>query len=285
MLRYILPLLALAALMPGQVTRTRIGKHQINETLQEWSELEPEAWASYNETRQKTDITPHHLGETFSDWLRINQLELNYICGKHNRADNTMDFKSVCKKFTAMRDTGNGDFYTTDQTGHAFGWRFADGKVAAYSRDGEWHTAVATPNQTGQDNELLTTADNRAYSWQFADGKLSAVSATPDWSAIYKIYSEEGIARHPDIVPAFQEEVDFLIQIYGKPSTARVVPYSNAYGARWERSEVVWYAPDGTQIVAFERTGFNQQGQLSLVSFHSRESLEKTEKTKPNPYR
>lgn len=124
-----------------------------------------------------------------------------------------------------------------------------------------------TPEQNinnRKEDKLVTTTNNRQYTWNFADGKLSAVSVTPDWSAIYKAYSEEGIARHPEIVPAFQEEADFLTQIYGKPSTAKAVPYHNAYGAQWERSELVWYPPDGTQIVAFERTGFNQQGQLEL---------------------
>jgi hypothetical protein len=99
------------------------------------------------------------------------------------------------------------------------------------------------------------------------------------------MYSEEGIARHPEIVPAFLEEVNLLTQTYGKPSKVEMVPYGNAYGAHWERSRVVWNALDGALIVAFERTEFNQQGQLELVSFHSKESLEKTQQTKPNPYK
>lgn len=286
MMRCIQLPVALAAFTFGQVTPAHIGQHQIGETIQQWSELEPQAWASYSDARLKTDITPHRLRETFSEWLKLNQLDLNYICGKRNRGDNSMDFKAVCKKFSAMQDSGNGDFYTTDQTGRTFGWRFVNGTLAEYSIDDKWKNAIVVPDLTnGQDHELLTTSNNRAYKWQFVDSKLSAVSVTPDWSAIYKTSSEEGIARHPEIVPAFQEEVDFLVQVYGKPSTAKSVPYHNAYGAHWERSELTWHAPDGTQIVAFERTGFNQQGQLELVTFHSRESLEKEKRTKPNPYK
>lgn len=157
-MRYILSLLAFAALTFGQVTPTHVGKHQINETLQEWSELEPQAWASYSEARLKTDITPHRLGEAFSEWLKLNQLDLSDICGKHNRSDNSMDFRAVCKRLSAMRNTGNGDFYTTDQTGRTFGWRFADGKVADYSLDGEWHSTVVTPGTSGTPWKVATRA-------------------------------------------------------------------------------------------------------------------------------
>ncbi len=290
MIRYVLSLLAFATLMFGQLTPTRIGKHQINETVQEWHEHEPQARDSYSEAGLGTDIMPHRLGETFSEWLRLNQLDLSYICGKHNRRDNRMDFKGVCKKLSAMRDTGHGDFYTTNQTGHTFGWRFTNGTVAEYSVDGKWQGTIAmvTPEQNiknGKDDTLVTKTNSREYTWKFADGRLSAVTVTPDWNAIYKLYSEEGIARHPEIVPAFLEEITLLTQTYGKPSKVEMVPYGNAYGAHWERSRVMWNAPDGTQIIAFERIEFNHQGQLELVSFHSKESLKQTEQTKPNPYR
>jgi hypothetical protein len=283
MVRYVLPLLALTAVTFGQVTPTHIGKHQINETLQEWSTLEPQAWASYNETRQKTDITPHRLGETFSEWMKLNQMDLTAMCGKHSRNDNSMDYKAVCKRLTAMRDTGIGDFYARDES-HAVGWRFADGKVADYSIDGKWHSTVVTPERQSTPDEFGTTGNNRAYTWKFLNGKLTSVMVTPDWTAIYKIYNEIGIERDPEIVPSFQEEVNFLAQVYGKPTMVST-PYHNGFGAQWERSSAVWAAPDGAQIVAFERTGFNQQGQLELVSFHSRDSPEKTEQTKPNPYK
>ena len=288
MIRYVLSLLALATLMLGQVTPTHIGKHQINETVQEWYEQEPQALDSYNEARLKTDITPHRLGETFSEWLRLNQLDLSYICGKHNRRDNRIDFKGACKKLSTTRDTGIGDFYTINDTGHTFGWRFANGTVAEYSVDEKWQSTIVAPQQSiknGKDDTLVTNINNRAYTWKFADGRLSAVTVTPDWNAIYKLYSEEGIARHPEIVPAFLEEVNLLTQTYGKPSKVEMVPYGNAYGAHWGRSRVMWNTPDGTQITAFERTEFTHQGQLELVSFHSKESLKQTEQTKPNPYK
>jgi 16S rRNA C1402 N4-methylase RsmH len=47
----------------------------------------------------------------------------------------------------------------------------------------------------------------------------------------------------------------------------------------------MWNAPDGTRIVAFERTDFKQGGQLAVVSFHSKESPEIPQQTTPNPYK
>jgi hypothetical protein len=266
--RYICGFLLFATLAFRQVTPTRIGKHQINETLQEWYQQEPDV---SRQSTQQAGIEPHRVGETFAEWLKLNQLDLGYICGKHNRGDTSMDFKSVCKKLTTMQGTGYGDFYTTNQTGRTFGWRFADGKVADYSVDGKWQGILSEKT-----NELVTHGNSREYTWKFADEKLSEVSITPDWDSIFGA----GVARH-EVIPVFQKEVDFLTQIYGKPSKVEMVPYQNGFGAHWERSMVVWNAPDDTLIVAFESSEFNQQGQLSLVSFNSKESADKTQSTKP----
>jgi len=241
-------------------TPTHIGAHQLGETLQEWLSIEKLA------SPQKTNIAPHRLGETFAEWLKFNQMDLDGLCPKNKPND------GLCNHLLQIRDTGSGDLYTTDQFSRTLGWRFIGGKVADYSFDHTWQ------------NERVTTSNNRAYKWQFSDEQLSAVSVTPDWNTIYKQYSEEGIARHPEAVPAFQEEVGFLTQTYGSPSKVETIPYGNAYGAHWERSEAVWNRPDGTKIIAFERTGFNQQGQLELVAFDSKTSLEKAQQTKPNPY-
>ena len=277
-------MLPLAAIAFGQVTPTRIGQHQIGETLQEWQAREPPA------PSRPSEIAPHKIDETIAEWLRLNNLDLASICQKHHEKDeHHTDFKAVCRNLTAIRDAGHGEFYTTDQTGHTFGWTFVDGRVADYTRDGkrpdvEQFTASMAVTQNDP-NVKVTKTDSREFTWKFHDGKLAEVSVTPNWLAIYAKYSEEGIARHPEVVPAFQDEVDFLTQVYGKPSTVKPVPYSNAFGAQWERMELFWTAPDGTQIAAFERTGFNQQGQLALVSFRSKDAPEKAEPTKPNPYK
>lgn len=108
-----------------------------------------------------TDIRPHRLGETFSEWLGFNQLDLGDICGKHTRSDKGMDYKSVCKKLSTMRDTGRGEFYTTDQTGRTFGWEFVDGKLAEYSLDGQWHSSVLGSERIDQNSET-TVPESKA---------------------------------------------------------------------------------------------------------------------------
>jgi hypothetical protein len=277
-------LMAVAVIAFGQVAPTRVGQHQIGETLQDWQAREPVA------SPPRSDIAPHKIDETFAEWLRLNNLDLTSICQKrHEKDEHHTDFKAVCKNLSAIRDSGHGEFYTTTQTGQTFGWTFVNGHVADYSVNGkhpdlEQFTASMGAAQTDP-NVRVTRTDSREFTWKFLDGKLAEVTVTPNWLAIYAKYSDEGIALHPEVVPAFQDEVDFLTQVYGKPSTVKPVPYSNAFGAQWERMELFWTAPDGTQIAAFERTGFNQQGQLALVSFHSKESLQKSEPTKPNPYK
>lgn len=288
MIRCILFLVVFSTTVFGQVLPTRIGQHMIGETLDEWHRLEPDAIRqSGTSTSQPSAIAPHRVGETFSQWLNLNQMNMSEICGNHKRNDRSADYKAICKKLSEIQETGQGEFHTTNQLGHTFGWRFVDGKVMEYSNDGKWQNSAdaLADAQNVNPNELVTKHDNRSYTWKFTNGKLSEVAVTPDWAVIYRQYNEEGIARHPEIVPAFREEMDFLTQTYGKPSKVEAVPYQNAYGAHWERARVIWNAPDGSQIVAFERKGFNQRGQLELVSFISKEALTEAQQTKPNPYK
>jgi hypothetical protein len=277
-------MLALPVYIFGQANdRTKIGQHHIGETLAEWYGHEPDA--NRQAKPETSEIGAHQVGETFTQWLEFNSLDLADICRKHHEQDgHNTDFKALCKRLSGLRDTGSGDFYTIDQTGRTLGWRFSGGNMTDYSVSGAWHGAASTPTSSDP-NIKVTKNDGREYTWKFADGKVSEVGITPDWSAIFAKYSEEGVALHPEIVPVFQEEVDFLTQIYGKPARITAVPYGNAYGAHWERAEIIWNAPDGTQIIAFERSGFNQSGQLLLVTFLSKESRERTQQTKPNPYK
>jgi hypothetical protein len=73
---------------------------------------------------------PHRIGETFQKWLAINHMNMADICQKNHKGDHSMDFKAVCKKLSALRDTGHGEFYTVDDARRGFGWIFIDGKVA-----------------------------------------------------------------------------------------------------------------------------------------------------------
>jgi hypothetical protein len=282
MTRRILGALLFGAFAFGQADPTSIGKHHIGETLQEWQEREPVAPG-----QNQTAISPHRLTETFTEWLRLNSLDLADICKPHHERDqHRTDFRTLCKTLSAIRDTGTGEFSTIDQTGKTVDWSFADGKVSDYSIGGVHagleEVVAAMPSH--DPGVRVTRTNEREFTWNFANGKLAEVTVTPNWLAIYSKYNEEGIQRHPEVVPAYQEEVGFLTQLYGKPAAVKTVSYHNALGAQWDRSETVWYAPDGTQIVALERTGFSEQEQLGGVMFHSKDSLQKTQPTKPNPY-
>jgi hypothetical protein len=284
-MKTILLMSAFVGLMIAQVTPTRIGEHQIGETVEQWHKAEPAKEAPSAD--QKNPIAPHQLREKFAQWLTLNQLNLTEICGKHKRSDNSADFKSVCRSLTAILNTGQGDFYTKNQFGQTFGWRFFSGVLTSYFSDSVWHNEsekLMNADVVEQGDQIVTTRDNRSYTWNFSNGKLSKVSITADWISIYKIYNEQGIARHPEVVPAFDEEVRFLTQTYGTPSNFERVPYQNAYAAHWERSRVQWNEPDGTVIFAFERSGFDQQGQLELVVFLSKEAAAVSKESKPNPY-
>ncbi len=49
----------------------------------------------------------HRVGETFEEWLAINQLDIADICRKHTRSESrTMDFKAVCRR---LEDIGTPD--------------------------------------------------------------------------------------------------------------------------------------------------------------------------------
>jgi hypothetical protein len=62
----------------------------------------------------------HKIGETFQEWLAINQIDLDALCREN---------KSACKRLTAIQRTGHGEFWSTDNSHQAFGWIFKGGKV------------------------------------------------------------------------------------------------------------------------------------------------------------
>jgi hypothetical protein len=221
-------------------------------------------------------------------------MDVEDICARRKRSDKRMDYTAVCRRIITTRDTGSGDWYTTSQYNRTLGFRFVSGTLAAYTSNSgiTWRKSADDPfalpcgAEQNFTSSKCTTANNRAYTWNFINDRLAEVVVTPDWMAIYKVYNDEGIARHPEVVPAFNDEIDFLTRTYGPPTTVEKVPYQNAFGAHWERANVVWTEPDGTRITAMERSGFDQEGQLALVAFQLPEALKKNPQTNPkrNPY-
>lgn len=269
-LRLLVAILIMAAAVSGQwlpgqgsssgVVPTRIGQHQMGESIEEWYKLEPP-----DEKLQQ--IAPHHLGETFAEWLSLNNLNMGEICGKHSRNDKAVDYKAVCKRLSEIRDSGAGTFFTESERLGNIGWRFSDGKVADYQKNYLWYSQshVADTN-----DGMVREHGQRMYAYSFIQQKLSEIAITTPSSAL-----------------SFSDEIALLTNTYGKPAEVKTVPYQNGYGAHWERSEVVWMMPDGTTIMASERTEFNQPGLLGSVMFLSKEALAALGKSKPttNPYK
>lgn len=68
------------------------------------------------------------MGETFQEWLKINQLDLIAICQSRRRQD-----KTACKSLSAIRDGKPDPYYTIDATNKRYRWEFVNGKLAEVS--------------------------------------------------------------------------------------------------------------------------------------------------------
>ena len=122
----------------------------------------------------------------------------------------------------------------------------------------------------GKQSVIGTRDANRLYTWHFDDGKLAAVKIdAPDPSV-------------PGQSVNVREEIDLLVQAYGKPSRVKTVPYHNAYGLQWECSELYWTMADGTQIAAVESVN-QHDDRVLVVVLASKEAMKET--AGPNPYK
>jgi hypothetical protein len=175
-----------------------------------------------------TRVSQHQMGESFQEWLAINQLDLPEICRPHKSSESKdMDFKTVCKSLSGIRDRGKGKFFLGDAT------------------------------------------IKQAFGWTFANGKLDEVSTE------YSKYSMD-------------EQVMFLEQSYGAPSTTETVPYQNAYGAKWDCLVVTWRMPDGVIIRAAEtirNLELSGPTRWLTVTFYAKNRMDSLiQNQKPNPY-
>ena len=179
MVQFVILCMALGAAAFGQITPTRIGEHQMGETLQQWLAISHEVD------------------------------NLDAVCRSRKHGLEGKVLKENCRRLENIRD--------------------------------------------GKQNVIATTEANRQYTWHFDDGKLSAVKIdAPDPSLPSGAQSIN-----------VKEEIKLLVQAYGKPSRTKIVPYSNAYGLKWECSELYWTMADGTQIAAVESV--NQHDDRALV--------------------
>jgi hypothetical protein len=104
--------------------------------LQRSGDVDPNTATNPAFKRPSTHVSGHRIGETFQEWMTINQLDLADICQNHPRSDKRTDYKAICKRLSLIRDTGRGEFYLGDATiRQAFRWVFVGSKLALASTE------------------------------------------------------------------------------------------------------------------------------------------------------
>jgi hypothetical protein len=89
---------------------------------------------------------------------------------------------------------------------------------------------------------------------------------------------------------SFEEQVSFLANKYGKPTSTKTVTYQNAMGAKWDCGEATWVMPDGAAILAIESieslpiTGLTRKLTVTIMSKERVQELSRAQQNKPNPY-
>jgi hypothetical protein len=92
--------------------------------------------------QQATRVGGHTLGESFQQWLSVNQLA--------GMCDQPHHDKQVCKRLNSIRDSGHGAFstYSDEKTRQEFIWLFSDGVLAEVD--------TRRTDSTAQQIQLLT---------------------------------------------------------------------------------------------------------------------------------
>jgi len=115
---------------------------------------------------------------------------------------------------------------------------------------------------------LGDVATKQAFRWLFTDGRLSLAST-----------------ESADVA----DQIKFLEQTYGAPTTSETIPYQNSYGSKWDCLLALWRMPDGAVIRAAESintlpvSGVSRQLTVTFFSKERAELLTQQEK-KQNPY-
>lgn len=115
-----------------------------------------------------------------------------------------------------------------------------------------------------------TSTPDRSYTWTFTGGRLTSVQVMPSFERL-----EKGSLR-------FEDELQHLTEIYGRPTRIEWKTYQNGFGASWRRQSAYWIKPDKAAIVASESSLIGGAGNLGFVIFVLEDIATKTE---PNPYK
>jgi hypothetical protein len=187
---------------PKRVEPTRIGQHHINETFEQWHQIEGDGL-----------IEPHEIGETIAEWRQRNnehyckdahdEVEAKVLSTMHSKTmDDLHKFEvEMCDDLTPILNTGSGDFVTSGpehegQYGTSIiRWHFEDGKFMSYRPEEK-----PNENRFGEPR-LITYQGVREYKWIFADNRLVKILIEPKYNEFLN----------------FTDEAKLLSQMYGMP--------------------------------------------------------------------
>jgi hypothetical protein len=225
------------------------------------------------------DLGPHRVGKTFAEWLKFNNLDLDDICQKRRRVDNHMDFKTVCKSLSAIRDTGRGEFYTTTNTGRTFKSVFEDGKVRQYSRSGVLHVhyPICSGDKINETEyglditpfEIHSDSSRYVFCIVALEGKepIPTIAGVEPWNLIYRF--SDGILFE---ISTFVGREDFSTveqgfkEKYGNPLLSKAQHFQNGYGARFEGTADVWTNKDS--MIELHELSTERTPPVSKVDIH-----------------
>ena len=113
-------------------------------------------------------------------------------------------------------------------------------------------------NATGEGDLRSNSVDL----WTFADGKL--------------VYKQSVL----DVDIAAQQ-LRFLKEAYGPPSSIKKIPQQNAFGAKWEDVLATWHLAGGTTLY-FKALGGPKDD--LIITFISKDYVDPSASSAPNPY-
>jgi hypothetical protein len=183
------------------------------------------AFAAGQNQPTATHVGPHVLGETFQQWLIVNQLDLAEICRPHKRGESKeMDFKAVCKALSGIQAIGSGQFYLGDASSkQAFKWVFMDGRLSVASTESadiaqqikfleQTYGAPAISETVPYQNSYGAKWDCLVAIWRMPDGAMIRAAESVN------ILPISGLSRQLTVTFFSKERADWLTQQEKKPN-------------------------------------------------------------------
>lgn len=215
----------------AQVPRTKIGKHEIGETLDRWYEIEPDA------------------DDTLSGSVRWNET-LDEFLSLSTQPVNCQGVTSeLCDQITRINETGEGDLGVKGMFTY---YRFHKHRMRGYRPHASENWVVASNPRT--------RVGDRTYNWIFSNWSFSENKMS--FSEDTRLQTVEVTGNVP-----FDAEVTLLTAVYGKPNSQEVHEMQNQYGTKWQTHAALWIMPDLTHIAVEESRRFSEQHQLGTLVF------------------